>query len=44
MSRMMMRMVVERVEQLLSELRTQPNVDLSMLAVANRQLRGLTAG
>ena len=38
------RPVVERVEQLLSELRTQPNVDLSMLAVANRQLRGLTAG
>ena len=38
------RPVVERVEQLLSELRTQPNVDLAMLAVANRQLRGLTAG
>ena len=38
------RPVVERVEQLLSELRTQPHVDLSMLAVANRQLRGLTAG
>ncbi|HEY0834300.1 MAG TPA: NAD-glutamate dehydrogenase domain-containing protein, partial [Azospirillum sp.] len=38
------RPVVERVEQLLSELRTQPAVDLAMLAVANRQLRGLTAG
>ncbi|WP_207457200.1 NAD-glutamate dehydrogenase [Azospirillum sp. SYSU D00513] len=38
------RPVVERVEQLLSELRTQPGIDLSMLAVANRQLRGLTAG
>ncbi|WP_431862488.1 hypothetical protein, partial [Azospirillum sp.] len=38
------RPVVERVEQLVSELRTQANVDLAMLAVANRQLRGLTAG
>lgn len=38
------RPVVERVEQLLSELRTQPHIDLAMLAVANRQLRGLTAG
>ena len=38
------RPVVERVEQLISELRTQANVDLAMLAVANRQLRGLTAG
>ncbi|WP_448190284.1 NAD-glutamate dehydrogenase [Azospirillum sp. sgz301742] len=38
------RSVVERVEQLVSELRTQANVDLAMLAVANRQLRGLTAG
>ncbi|NYZ16701.1 NAD-glutamate dehydrogenase [Azospirillum sp. RWY-5-1] len=38
------RPVVERVEQLLSELRTQPAIELSMLAVANRQLRGLTGG
>jgi len=38
------RPVVERVEQLMSELRTQANVDLAMLAVANRQLRGLTVG
>jgi len=38
------RPVVERIEQLLTELRTQPAVDLAMLAVANRQLRGLTAG
>ncbi|MGQ9370876.1 NAD-glutamate dehydrogenase [Azospirillum sp. ST 5-10] len=38
------RPVVERVEQLLSELRTQATVDLAMLAVANRQLRGLTLG
>ncbi len=38
------RAVVDRVEQLLSELRTQPHIDLAMLAVANRQLRGLTAG
>ncbi|HYH19584.1 MAG TPA: NAD-glutamate dehydrogenase domain-containing protein, partial [Azospirillum sp.] len=37
------RSVVERVEQLVSELRTQANVDLAMLAVANRQLRGLTS-
>ncbi len=38
------RPVVERVELLMAELRTQANVDLAMLAVANRQLRGLTAG
>ncbi len=38
------RPVVERVEQLLTELRIQPAVDLAMLAVANRQLRGLIAG
>jgi glutamate dehydrogenase len=37
-------LVVERVEQLLAELRAQPAVDLAMLAVANRQLRGLIAG
>jgi glutamate dehydrogenase len=35
---------VERVSQLLGELRAQPVVDLAMLAVANRQLRGLAAG
>ena len=38
------RPVVERVEQLLAELRAQPAIDLAMLAVANRQLRGLIAG
>ncbi|MFD1626168.1 NAD-glutamate dehydrogenase, partial [Azospirillum griseum] len=38
------RPLVERVETLLSELRGQPGVDLAMLAVANRQLRGLTVG
>ena len=37
-------LVVDRVEQLLAELRAQPAVDLAMLAVANRQLRGLIAG
>ncbi|MBP2302924.1 NAD-glutamate dehydrogenase [Azospirillum picis] len=37
-------LVVERVEQLLAELRAQPAIDLAMLAVANRQLRGLIAG
>ncbi|WP_372399538.1 NAD-glutamate dehydrogenase [Azospirillum sp. HJ39] len=37
-------LVVDRVEQLLAELRAQPVVDLAMLAVANRQLRGLIAG
>ncbi|HEV7371555.1 NAD-glutamate dehydrogenase [Arenibaculum sp.] len=35
---------VERIVQLLGELRAQPVVDLAMLAVANRQLRGLVAG
>jgi glutamate dehydrogenase len=38
------RPAVDRVERLMAELRTQPAVDLAMLAVANRQLRGLTAG
>ncbi|RJF77223.1 NAD-glutamate dehydrogenase [Azospirillum cavernae] len=38
------RPLVERVELLLSELRGQPAIDLAMLAVANRQLRGLTTG
>ncbi|HYD31762.1 MAG TPA: NAD-glutamate dehydrogenase domain-containing protein, partial [Azospirillaceae bacterium] len=38
------RVAVERVEQLLAELKTVAAVDLSMLAVANRQLRGLVAG
>mgnify|MGYP000936422862 CR=1 FL=1 len=38
------RAAVDRVEQLLAELRAQPAADLAMLAVANRQLRGLTAG
>ena len=34
-------LVVDRVEQLLAELRAQPAVDLAMLAVANRQTKAL---
>ncbi|XHO84271.1 NAD-glutamate dehydrogenase [Azospirillum sp. A29] len=36
--------VVERVEHLLSELRGQVDLDLAMLTVANRQLRGMMVG
>ncbi len=35
---------VERVQGLLAELRAIASVDLSMLSVAARQLRGLVAG
>jgi len=35
---------VERVDQLVSELKAMDQVDLSMLAVANRNLRGLATG
>jgi glutamate dehydrogenase len=35
---------VERIGQLLQELHSVPRLDLAMLAVANRQLRGLIAG
>jgi len=35
---------VERIDQLIAELRALDHVDLSMLAVANRRLRGLMAG
>lgn len=35
---------VGHVTQLLTELRAAPSVDIAMLAVANRQLRGLFAG
>ncbi|HZH28912.1 MAG TPA: NAD-glutamate dehydrogenase [Azospirillaceae bacterium] len=35
---------VARAEQLLTELRAAPTVDLAMLSIANRQLRGLVAG
>ncbi len=38
------RQPVDRIDQLLSELRALPSLDLSMLAVANRRLRGLAAG
>ena len=38
------RQPVERIEQLIAELRAMDHVDLSMLAVANRRLRGLMAG
>ena len=38
------RQPVERIDQLVSELRALDHVDLSMLAVANRRLRGLMAG
>ncbi len=38
------RQPVERIGQLLAELRALPQLDLSMLAVANRRLRGLAAG
>ncbi|RTR18394.1 NAD-glutamate dehydrogenase domain-containing protein, partial [Azospirillum griseum] len=37
------RAAMERVEPLIAELRGQPAVDLPMLTVASRQLRGLTA-
>ena len=35
---------VERIDQLIAELRALDHVDVSMLAVANRRLRGLMAG
>jgi len=35
---------IERIDQLIAELRALDHVDLSMLAVANRRLRGLMAG
>ena len=35
---------VERIDQLVSELKAMDQVDLSMLAVANRNLRGLATG
>ena len=38
------RQPVERIDQLVAELRALDHVDLSMLAVANRRLRGLMAG
>ena len=38
------RQPVERIDQLIAELRALDHVDLSMLAVATRRLRGLMAG
>ena len=38
------RQPVERIDQLIAELRALDHVDVSMLAVANRRLRGLMAG
>ncbi|MEM1400872.1 MAG: NAD-glutamate dehydrogenase domain-containing protein, partial [Pseudomonadota bacterium] len=35
---------MERIDQLIAELKALSSVDLSMLAVANRRLRGLSAG
>jgi len=35
---------MERIDQLIAELKALNAVDLSMLAVANRRLRGLSAG
>ena len=35
---------VDRIDQLVSELKALDQVDLSMLAVANRNLRGLATG
>jgi glutamate dehydrogenase len=37
------RPMVERLNWLLGELRTQESVDLAMLAVANRQIRALVS-
>ncbi|MEO3434563.1 NAD-glutamate dehydrogenase [Inquilinus sp. CAU 1745] len=37
------RQPIERIDQLIAELRAMDTVDLSMLAVANRRLRGLMA-
>ena len=38
------RQPIERIDQLIAELRALDTVDLSMVAVANRRLRGLIAG
>ena len=35
---------IDRIDQLIAELRAMDHVDVSMLAVANRRLRGLTGG
>ncbi len=35
---------IERLDRLFAEMRTQPAVDLAMLTVASRELRGLLAG
>jgi glutamate dehydrogenase len=35
---------IERIDQLIAELKALDHVDLSMLAVANRRLRSLMAG
>jgi glutamate dehydrogenase len=35
---------IDRIDQLIAELRAMDHVDISMLAVANRRLRGLTGG
>ncbi|MGB8274603.1 MAG: hypothetical protein WCF16_04960, partial [Alphaproteobacteria bacterium] len=36
------RQVVERTDRLLADIKSAPGLDLSMLAVANRQIRSLT--
>ncbi len=38
------RTAVDRVEPLVAELRAQATVDLPMLTVVSRQMRGLTSG
>jgi glutamate dehydrogenase len=35
---------IDRLDRLFAEMRTQPTIDLAMLTVASRELRGLLAG
>jgi len=38
------KMAIARLDRLFADLRAQPNIDLAMLTVASRELRGLLAG